>query len=103
MNRVAFVAALGALTAVSATAIDICIPAQPRIAVELGADANAGAALVSAYLLGYGPGQMLWGPLADRFGRLPPMLLALGGFVLAALVCATCSCAGVSPWISRIR
>ena len=90
-KRLGFVVTLGARAAVSATAVDICIPAQPRIASDLGVEASAGAALVSGYLLGYGPGQIVWGPLADRFGRLPPLIIALIGFIAAGVVCATTS------------
>ena len=84
----AFVVTLGALAAVSATTVDVCIPAQPEIARAYGAAPATGAALVSAYLVGYGPGQLLWGPLADRFGRRPPLFLSLAGFILASVVCA---------------
>lgn len=87
-GRLAFVVTLGALAGVSATAVDVCIPAQPEIAASYGAAPAAGAALVSVYLVGYGPGQLVWGPLADRFGRLPPLFVSLAGFVLASLVCA---------------
>ncbi|MDJ0983448.1 MAG: MFS transporter [Kiloniellales bacterium] len=87
-GKLAFVVTLGALAAVSATTVDVCIPAQPEIARAYGAAPAAGAALVSAYLLGYGPGQLIWGPLADRFGRRPPLFLSLAGFILASVVCA---------------
>ena len=87
-GRLAYVVTLGALAGLSATAVDVCIPAQPEIAEAYGAAPAAGAALVSIYLVGYGPGQLLWGPLADRFGRLPPLFVSLAGFVLASLVCA---------------
>src|SRR3546814_221923 len=85
----AFVATLGMLAAVTATAIDICIPAQPTIAAGFGVPASAGGALVTAYLLGYGLGQLFWGLLADRFGRLPPLYVSLVCFVVASIVCAT--------------
>ncbi|MFN4087848.1 MAG: MFS transporter [Alphaproteobacteria bacterium] len=84
----AFVATLGMLAAVTATAIDISIPAQPTIAQGFGVALSAGGALVTAYLLGFGVGQMFWGLLADRFGRLPPLYVSLGCFVLASVVCA---------------
>ncbi len=98
MERVGFVLTLGALAAVTATSIDICIPAQPEIARELGEDPTAGAALVSFFLLGYGPGQLFWGPLSDRYGRLPLLAIALGGFLVASLVCATTSSMEVLVW-----
>ena len=87
-GNLAFVVTLGALAAVSATTVDVCIPAQPEIARAYGAAPAAGAALVSVYLLGYGPGQLLWGPLADRFGRRPPLFVSLAGFIAASAVCA---------------
>ncbi len=87
-RRIGFVVTLGALAAVSATAIDVMIPAQPTIARDFGVEASAGAALVSAYFLGYGPGQLFWGPVSDRFGRLGPLSIALAGFVIASLGCA---------------
>jgi DHA1 family bicyclomycin/chloramphenicol resistance-like MFS transporter len=89
MSRVSFVLTLGALTAVSPATVDICVPAQPEIAAALGASPAAGATLVSAYLLGFGPGQFLWGPLSDRYGRMLPLYFAISGFVVASIVCAT--------------
>ncbi|MEM9681896.1 MAG: Bcr/CflA family efflux MFS transporter [Pseudomonadota bacterium] len=88
MNRLGFVLTLGAIAAVSATAIDICIPAIPEIGRMLGASPEAGAALVTGYLLGYGPGQLFWGPLSDRFGRIVCLYVALAGFIVTSIGCA---------------
>jgi DHA1 family bicyclomycin/chloramphenicol resistance-like MFS transporter len=88
MSRIGFVFTLGALAALSATAIDICIPAQPEIARALGAAPDAGAALVTGYLFGYGPGQLVWGPLSDRYGRIGPLYITVIGFLAASVACA---------------
>jgi DHA1 family bicyclomycin/chloramphenicol resistance-like MFS transporter len=88
MGSIGFVFTLGALAAVSATAIDICIPALPEIARAFGASPEAGAALVTGYLLGYGPGQLFWGPLSDRFGRIGPLYVSVLGFLAASIACA---------------
>jgi DHA1 family bicyclomycin/chloramphenicol resistance-like MFS transporter len=88
MDRIAFVLTLGAIAAISATAIDICIPALPEIGRTLGSTPEAGAALVTGYLLGYGPGQLLWGPLSDRYGRMGLLYLAIFGFIAASIACA---------------
>jgi DHA1 family bicyclomycin/chloramphenicol resistance-like MFS transporter len=88
MNRIGFVLTLGAIAAISATAIDICIPALPEIGRTLGSSPQQGAALVTGYLLGYGPGQLLWGPLSDRFGRMGLLYLAIFGFIAASIGCA---------------
>ena len=84
----AFVATLGALMAVTATSTDIMVPAQPTVARAFGLPESAGAALVATFQIGYGVGQMFWGPLSDRFGRLPPLYVGLAGFILAGAVCA---------------
>jgi len=84
----AFVGTLGALLAVTATSVDIMIPAQPSIARAFAQSESAGATLVGTFSIGYGVGQMMWGPLSDRFGRLRPLFVALIGFILAGAVCA---------------
>jgi DHA1 family bicyclomycin/chloramphenicol resistance-like MFS transporter len=88
MGSIGFVLTLGALAGVSAMAIDICIPALPEIARALGSSPDAGAALVTGYLLGYGPGQLFWGPLSDRYGRVGPLYIAVAGFLAASIACA---------------
>lgn len=103
MQRPGFVLTLGALSAVTATAIDICIPAQPQIARELGQDPAAGAQLVSFFLLGYGAGQLFWGPFSDRYGRLPLLYLSLAGFLIASLVCATTESMAVLVWARLVQ
>lgn len=103
MERPGFVLTLGALAAVTATAIDICIPAQPEIARELGQDPTAGAALVSFFMLGYGAGQLFWGPFSDRYGRLPLLYLSLAGFLIASLLCATTSSMDLLIWARLVQ
>src|SRR5688500_2948629 len=64
------VALLAGLMALNAFAIDAMIPALPAIGEELGvADENRRQLVVVAYFFGFGSTQLLWGPLADRFGR----------------------------------
>ncbi len=84
----AFVVTLGLLLAVTATSVDIMIPAQPGIARDFGLPESAGAAIAGTFSIGYGIGQTMWGPLSDRHGRLPVLHAALLGFVLAGTVCA---------------
>ena len=88
-DGVAFVVTLAGLAAVTATAVDIFLPAQPIIGSAFGLPSSAGGALISAYFLGYGLGMMLWGPLVDRYGRLPPLYVSLITFVALAVLCAT--------------
>ena len=87
VKRPSFIVSLAALGALTATAIDVALPAQPLIATSFGERVEAGGIIVSAYFLGYGPGQLIWGPLSDKYGRIPPMMIGLIGFILTTVAC----------------
>ncbi|MCE2493122.1 MAG: MFS transporter [Alphaproteobacteria bacterium] len=91
----AFVATLGALLAMTAASNDIMVPAQPPIARAFGMPEAAGAAMVGMFSVGFGFGLAVWGPLSDRFGRLPPLYAAAAGYILAGAVCALTDSFGV--------
>jgi len=89
VKRPSFIFSLAAITAITATAIDIALPGHPAIGRSFGGTAESAGVIVSAYFLGYGPGQMMWGPLADRFGRMTPLYLGITGFMVMSLLCVT--------------
>jgi DHA1 family bicyclomycin/chloramphenicol resistance-like MFS transporter len=83
------VAMLAALMALNSFAIDAMIPALPQIGQQLHvANANDGQLVVIAYFLGFGSTQLIWGPLADRFGRRPILGAGVTLYAAFALVCA---------------
>ncbi|MCY7271109.1 MAG: multidrug effflux MFS transporter [Sphingomonas bacterium] len=83
------VAMLAGLMALNAFAIDAMIPALPAIGVDLGVAAdNDRQLVVVAYMFGFGSTQLLWGPLADRFGRKPVLAVGVLLYVAFALLCA---------------
>lgn len=85
----AFVVVVAALMAMNALAIDVMLPALPHIAAELGAAVgNDQQKVVTAYLIGFGLGQFVMGPLSDRFGRRPVLLWGLAAYAVAAVLCA---------------
>src|ERR1700712_3222212 len=89
LHRHEFVALVAAIMAVNALGIDLMLPALPAIGRELGvASANSRQWIVTAYMFGFGMGQLVYGPLADRYGRKPVLLITLLGFVLASIVAA---------------
>ena len=51
------------------------------------ADPNHGQWIFTAYMAGMGIGQLFWGMLSDRFGRRPVLLVGIGVYVAAALLC----------------
>jgi MFS transporter, DHA1 family, multidrug resistance protein len=84
-----FVALVAALMSTQALAIDAMLPAFPTIVAALQVpDPNHGQWIVTAYMVGLGAGQLLWGMLSDRFGRRPVLLCGLSLCVVAALLCA---------------
>ena len=79
---------LGAVMATGPLAVDMYLPALPRIATEYAVDAARVQHTLSAYLFGLAMGQLIFGPLADRFGRKGPMLIGLTLYALASAGCA---------------
>jgi|tagenome__1003787_1003787.scaffolds.fasta_scaffold20938042_3 DHA1 family bicyclomycin/chloramphenicol resistance-like MFS transporter len=82
------IALLGVMTSVGAFAIDMYLPALPSIVDEFDAGAARVQLTLTACLVGIGLGQLLVGPLSDRWGRRRPALAGISGYVLASLVCA---------------
>lgn len=76
------------MMALVALTIDMMLPALGLIASDFGVeDANDRQFVISSFLLGFGVAQLIYGPLADAFGRKRVFLVALGFYLLATLVC----------------
>ncbi|HWI38371.1 MAG TPA: multidrug effflux MFS transporter [Burkholderiales bacterium] len=69
---------LGILVALSALGTDLYVPALPDTAASFGAPVSATQLTLTTYFLGLALGQLLWGPLSDRYGRRPVLVAALG-------------------------
>ena len=84
-----FVALLAMLMALQALGVDSMLPALDRIAHDLHvASANQRQLVIGVFLISAGLTALVPGPLADRYGRRPVVLGALGGYVALSLVCA---------------
>jgi DHA1 family bicyclomycin/chloramphenicol resistance-like MFS transporter len=79
---------LGLVMAIGPLAIDMYLPALPALQAEFGTSAGRVQQTLSAYLLGLALGQLAFGPLADRYGRKPPLLGGLAAFAVASAGCA---------------
>ncbi|HKO80803.1 MAG TPA: multidrug effflux MFS transporter [Chitinophagaceae bacterium] len=80
---------LGALNTITPFSIDMYLPAFPRIAADLHTSISNVALSVSTYFLGFALGQILYGPLLDRFGRKPPLYAGLVLYLIATIGCFT--------------
>ena len=83
-----FILILGAVSALGPLSIDMYLPSLPAIGRELGADAAAVQMTATAYFIGLAFGQVIYGPISDRFGRKKPLLFGLGLFTIASVGCA---------------
>ncbi|WP_211200676.1 multidrug effflux MFS transporter [Bosea lathyri] len=89
MSFHAFVGLAAALMATNALAIDSMLPALPDMARTLGIlQDNDRQWIVTAYLLGFGVAQIVYGTISDRFGRRPVLLFGLTVYVLASIAAA---------------
>ncbi len=78
---------LGALTAVGSLSVDMYLPSFPAIVADLHTDAGSVQRTLSIFFIGLGLGQLIYGPLSDRFGRKPPLLFGMVLYTVASLVC----------------
>ena len=86
--KVSQVLVLGAMSAFGPLCIDLYLPAFPTLAKDLDASSVQVQLTITTCLLGLAVGQLVAGPLSDRFGRRRPLLVGVALFVLASLLCA---------------
>lgn len=79
---------LGALATISPFSIDMYLPGFPAIALDLNTTIDQVQLSLTAYLVGIAAGQLLYGPLLDRFGRKRPLYVGLTVYILASIGCA---------------
>ena len=84
-----FVCLIAMMMALNALAIDAMLPALPAIGAALDvATENSRQWVITAYLLGFGVAQIIYGPLADRYGRKPILMIGLTLYVLFSVLAA---------------
>jgi DHA1 family bicyclomycin/chloramphenicol resistance-like MFS transporter len=88
---------LGALSGMAAISIDMYLPALPAIRSALGAPAGEVQLTLSAFFVGIAIGQLVYGPLSDRHGRRPVLIVGIALYIVASALCA--SAASVSHLI----
>jgi DHA1 family bicyclomycin/chloramphenicol resistance-like MFS transporter len=87
-NRAWIIFLLGLLSVVTPFAVDMYLPAFSSIASDLGTTTSVIALSLSSYFIGFALGQILYGPLLDRFGRKRPLYFGLVLYIAASVGCA---------------
>lgn len=82
------IAALALLSALGPLAIDMYLPAFPEMSVDLETSASSIQLTLTAVLFGLATGQLVIGPMSDRFGRRTPLLVCTLACLVASIVCA---------------
>jgi len=84
----ALTALLAALSAIGPLTTDMYLPSLPDIVHRLDTTTADGQLTISAYLIGFAIGQIVYGPVSDRHGRKPVLIGALLLYSTASLICA---------------
>lgn len=92
---------LMALTALGQMATNLVVPLLDRMATDLALELESTGLILSAVLVGIGLGQLVVGPLSDRYGRRPVLLAGLTLFILASIA-ATFAMSGAMLLLARL-
>src|SRR4051794_23850378 len=76
--------------------MDLYLPVLPALTTDLGSATSTAQLTVTACLFGLAAGQLLAGPLSDRFGRRRPLLIGVLAYVATSVLCA------VSPTVETL-
>lgn len=87
-NRFILIVILGLLAAIGPFSIDMYLPGFPAIANDLHSSIAQVSLSLSSFFIGISTGQLLYGPLLDRFGRKKPLYFGIIIYILASLGCA---------------
>ncbi len=91
-GRMEFIVLMAALAALDAFSIDAMMPALEQISQDLALkNDNHRQFIITALFLGFSIGVLVYGFAADQFGRRVPVLVGIGVFILASLICIAAS------------
>jgi MFS transporter, DHA1 family, multidrug resistance protein len=93
-RRLEIIILLGALNAFAPLSIDMYLPSLPLLEHVFGATTAEVQRTLATFLIGFALAQLLYGPLADRFGRKPPLYGSLTLFVVASIACGSAQSVG---------
>jgi DHA1 family bicyclomycin/chloramphenicol resistance-like MFS transporter len=94
---------LGMLSAIGPFSIDMYLPGFPAIAKDLNTTVAHVSLSLSSFFIGISAGQLLYGPLLDRFGRKKPLYAGLTAYLLTSMACAFITSADALIWLRLLQ
>ena len=91
------------LSAVGPFSIDMYLPGFPAIAADLNTTVAKISLSLSSFFIGISAGQMLYGPLLDRFGRKKPLYIGISVYLIASIGCAMATSADALIWLRLLQ
>lgn len=87
MTPATVVLVLALLLGIQPVTTDLYLPALPALTASFGASVAQAQLTLTTLLLAFGASQLVWGPVSDRFGRRPVLLLGLAAYTAASIGC----------------
>ena len=87
MSRPVLIALISALVMLGPFTNNIMVPSLPSIASGLQITFSGAQLILSVFMVGFATGQLFVGPMSDRFGRKPVLVISLSLFVVASSLC----------------
>ncbi len=94
---------LGMLSSIGPFSIDMYLPGFPAIAKDLNTTVAHVSLSLSSFFIGISAGQLLYGPLLDRFGRKKPLYAGLTAYLLTSMACAFITSADALIWLRLLQ
>lgn len=103
INKTFLIILLGILAALGPFTIDMYLPGFQRIAEDLNTQEQKVTFTLTSYFIGIAIGQLLYGPIVDKYGRKKPLLFGLVMYVVAALGCAFSTSIEMMIWMRFVQ
>jgi DHA1 family bicyclomycin/chloramphenicol resistance-like MFS transporter len=102
-NNFKVILILGLLSAIGPFSIDMYLPGFPAIAADLNTTVAKVGLSLSSFFIGISAGQMLYGPLLDRFGRKKPLYIGITVYLIASIGCAMTTSVDTLIWLRLLQ